>query len=335
MKILENISLKKYNTFGIDAVAKRMIILEQEQELLEIKDLLNNDKYVILGGGSNVLLTGDFDGTVIYVDIKGITILKSDSESHFIEVKAGEEWHDFVDYTVKNKFYGFENLAYIPGKCGAAPVQNIGAYGIEQNKYFLGLKGLDIENNQIVTFRNDECNFGYRDSVFKHQYKNNFIISSIIYKLDAKFDPVLSYKDLAEKFNGIEPSQKDIFEAVIEIRKNKLPEPEVLGNSGSFFKNPVISKRQYKDVKLKHPEIRGRETDNGSVKLSAAQLIELAGKKGIAYKDTDAAVYDKHSLILVNKGNASGQDIYELSEEIIRDVKNSFGILLEREVNLI
>lgn len=280
MKTLENISLKAYNTFGVDVNAKNLIVIEKEEELASLRDNVINDKHLILGGGSNVLFTEDYDGTVIYIDIKGARVLKSGAAGIFTEVMAGEVWHDFVDFTVQNNFYGLENLAYIPGKCGAAPVQNIGAYGVELEKYLIGIRGFDLLDNNYRTFRGDECKFGYRDSIFKNELKNRFIISSMIFRLDAEFKPNLDYKDLSERFSGKNPSQEEVFNAIIEIRKSKLPEPDETGNAGSFFKNPVLSKRQYREFLYHNPDIKGFDTGYGQYKISAAKLIELAGWKG-------------------------------------------------------
>jgi UDP-N-acetylmuramate dehydrogenase len=335
MKTYENISLKKYNSFGLDVKADKMVVVEHEDELPSVREIIVNEKHLILGGGSNILFTKDYEGTVIYNDIKGARVLRETPAGVFVEVMAGEVWHDFVEFTVNNSFYGLENLAYIPGKCGAAPVQNIGAYGTELGEFVIGIRGFDFLDNKFLTFRGDECKFGYRDSIFKNELKGRFFISSMIFKLDNDFVPRIEYKDLNEYFSGKNPSQKEVFDAVISIRKNKLPEPEELGNSGSFFKNPVLSKRQYREFVYKNPDIKGVETNDGKYKLSAARLIELAGWKGKNYKNSGAAVYDKHSLILVNKGYASGMDVFNLSEEIINDVKNKFFITLEREVNIV
>ncbi len=337
MKILKNYSLKKLNTFGVDARAERFVSIKNPEQIIRLLDSgeLEHNRKLILGGGSNILLAGDFPGLVISVDIKGIRMVKIDGGEVLLEVGAGEIWHDFVTICVKNKYYGVENLALIPGKVGAAPVQNIGAYGVEQDSMFVSLKGINIESGEELEFSKDDCRFGYRDSIFKNELKDKIIITRVYYKLSKEEKINLSYKALQDEVNKFvvaEPDLEYVYNAVIRIRNRKLPDPNKIGNAGSFFKNPVISKVKYNELKEKFPGIPGYEALQG-VKTSAGWLIEQCSWKG--KRKGDAGVYDKHALILVNYGNATGEEIYNFSEEIRQSVLDKFGFNLEREVNVI
>lgn len=337
MKILENISLKKYNSFGIDASARYFVEINDEKDLLNLIDseIFINNKHFVLSGGSNVLFLRDYNGLIIKMNIKSIQILKETEDYALVSASAGENWHDFVEYCVKNGYYGLENLAYIPGLVGSAPVQNIGAYSVEQSDYFHHLRGFNLLTNNFITLDNSDSNFSYRDSIYKRILKNKFIITNVVYKLNKKFTPKLNYKELNEKFSDKIPTAKEVFDSIIEIRKSKLPEPEKIGNAGSFFKNPTVPKEQFLELKNNFPDINGFESPKG-VKLSAAYLIEKCGLKGKKYSmNSDVRVYEKHSLILVNYNNASGEDIFNLSTEVINAVYDKFGIELEREVNVV
>lgn len=335
--IEKNKNLKNYNTFGVASRAKYFAEINSKDDVFEIlrDDEMQNTRKLILGGGSNVLFAGDYDGLVLHNAIKGIEKTGENEDEVFIKAGAGEDWHEFVLYCTENGFHGLENLALIPGNVGAAPVQNIGAYGVEQNMFFVSLEGTDLRTNKEKTFTNAECRFGYRDSIFKNELKGKFIITSVTYRLNKKFIPNIFYRDLEKRFEDKTPTAKELLNAVIEIRKSKLPDPAVLGNSGSFFKNPVVTQKEHEEFVMINPKMEGHEIKGHYFKLSAAKLIDAAGWKGKKYKDTDAGVYSKHALILVNHGNATGEDIYSLSEEIIKDVKEKFGITLEREVNII
>ena len=337
MKIIENKNLKKYNTFGIDVNAKYFVEINDENDLLKLIDseIFLNNKHFVLSGGSNVLFLRDYNGLIIKMNIKSIQIIEETDEYALISVGAGENWHKFVEYCVNNGYYGLENLAYIPGLVGSAPVQNIGAYSVEQCDYFYNLRGYNLLTNNFISLDNADSNFAYRYSIYKRILKNKFIITNVVYKLNKHFSPNLNYKELKERFDGKNPLAKEVFDAIIEIRKSKLPEPEKIGNAGSFFKNPTVSQEKYLELKQNYSDINGFETPSG-IKLSAAYLIEKCGLKGKKFSmNSDARVYEKHSLILVNYNNASGEDIFNLSTEVINKVHNKFGIELEREVNVV
>lgn len=336
MQIHNNQSLKKYNTFGIDAKCKRLIILESEEDVVDYFENYNNgSRFLLLGGGSNLLIKNDLDYDVLKPDMLGAKVIDEDTSSITLEAMAGQYWHKFVEYLVNNNYYGFENLALIPGKIGTAPIQNIGAYGVEQDQYFISLRGYNIESKQFETYTKEQCNFGYRSSIFKSELKGKFIITSVTYKLSKKDTPNLSYTELENYIihNSLEAEAKNVFEAVIDIRTNKLPSPSELGNSGSFFKNPIISQSDFDRIIAEYPDLRGFPQSDGTIKISAGWLIEKAGLKG--YRIGDAAVYDKHALILVNYGNATGSDIWQVAEHVIETVFKKFQVSLEPEVNVV
>lgn len=337
INIQKGYPLKQLNTFAIDAKADYFVSIKNPIELQELidSDVFNNNKNFILGGGSNILFNGDYHGLVILMEIRGMKILESNDENIFIESGAGESWHNLVETSLKNKFYGLENLALIPGKVGAAPVQNIGAYGIEQNSFFHSLKGIDIESKEIKELTNEECHFTYRNSIFKKELKDKFIITSVTYKLNRKEIINLSYKELrqeVDKFPTVKPDSQYIFDTICRLRKKKLPDPAEIGNAGSFFKNPVINIENYYLLKMQFPTIPGYNT-NDTVKLSSGWLIEQCGWKGKRFGD--AGVSEKHALILVNYGKATGSDILELAGKIEKSVNDKFGIILEKEVQVI
>lgn len=338
MEIIQDISLKSFNTFGIDARAKLFLELDKESTIHKFNDTLKNipEKIFCLGGGSNVLFVNDFAGLVILNNLKGMKIIESDDDFVVLEVAAGENWHNFVKLTLKNKYYGLENLALIPGKVGGAPIQNIGAYGAEQSDFFVYLKSLDLQNYQIKIFNKDECMFGYRTSVFKNKFKKRYMVISVAYKLFKKPSINLKYDELAaevRKIPSINPDPEYIFESVCRIRQRKLPDPTILPNAGSFFKNPIIDKEKFHTIKENFKDLRGFEMPDGKVKVFAAWLIEKCGWKG--YREGDAGVHQNHSLILVNYGNASGNDIFKLSNKIKNSVLEKFDILLEPEVEIV
>jgi len=338
MNILENISLKQYNTFGIDVKAKEFAAIRSEEELFSLAESgsLTVQNPFFLGGGSNVLFVEDFNGIIVHSAIRGMKIIDSDDDTVILEVGAGEKWHDFVTIALKNSYFGLENLALIPGTVGAAPVQNIGAYGVEQKDFFLSLRGLNLETLEFEELGFDDCEFDYRDSVFKHGLKNKFVITSVKYKLKKNEKPNLSYSELrreTEKFSIDKPDAQFVYDTVCRLRMSKLPVPEYLGNAGSFFKNPAVELKKFEELKNAYPGINGYKQKDGKIKLSAAWLIEQCGWKG--KRIGDAGVFDKHALIIVNYGNASGSDIYELSEQIIKSVFDKFGIYPEREVLVI
>ena len=338
MEILENYSLKEHNTFGIDAKCNYYVSIRNEDEIVELvnSDIFKNNKIFILGGGSNILFADDFKGLVIDVNIRGIKIIDSEDDFVIIEAGAGEYWDDFVTLCLNNKFYGLENLTLIPGKVGAAPVQNIGAYGVEQKDYFHSLSGYNLETNKFDSLDYEECKFSYRDSVFKYELKNKFIITQVRYKLNKKEKLNLSYKELSNeitKFNIEKPGAKLVYDTVRRLRTSKLPDYRLFGNAGSFFKNPIITIDKFKSLKEKFPEIKSFNIADDKVKVPAGWLIEQCGWKG--KREGNCGVSDKHALILVNYGNATGNDILELSMKINNSVKDKFDIELEKEVLII
>ncbi len=338
MEITENFSLKHFNTFGIDAKARAFAEVKSEEEIIELlsSKRLKEFRKFILGGGSNILLTKDFDGLIIKNSIRGINIINEDEQYAVIEAGAGENWNDLVTYCVDRNLGGIENLTLIPGKVGAAPIQNIGAYGEELSETFISLEGVYIDSASRNMFTKDECKFGYRNSIFKNDLKNNFITTKI--KLKLCKNPVLKTEygnviDELGKTGKDDFTIKDVSKAIAKIRREKLPDPAVLGNAGSFFKNPEIKLEEYDLLKEKYPDIKGYQTDNNKVKIPAAWLIEKAGWKGVRKGNT--GTYTKHSLVIVNYGNASGEEILHFAKDIKRSVYEIFGIILEEEVNII
>ncbi|HZH02072.1 MAG TPA: UDP-N-acetylmuramate dehydrogenase [Flavisolibacter sp.] len=337
MQIRENISLQPFNTFGIEATARYFASfkdIEQLKESLVESKALTEEK-LILGGGSNILLTRDFDGMVLRNETEGIEVMKEDDDHVYLKVGAGVNWHQFVLYCIDNNLAGAENLSLIPGSCGASPMQNIGAYGVEIKDIFHELEAFHIKDLALQTFNLDECHFGYRESVFKRQYKGQFVITSVTYKL--RKHPVFntSYGAINQELERMGVKQlsiRAISQAVINIRTSKLPDWKEIGNAGSFFKNPQVSNEKFDSIKAEYPTIVGYPQGNGT-KLAAGWLIEQCGWKG--YRNRDAGCYPKQALVLVNYGKATGGQIFELSEQIIQSVKDKFDVDLEREVNII
>jgi UDP-N-acetylmuramate dehydrogenase len=337
MQIHQNFSLKNYNTFGIEAKAKQFVAVHTLDELKSVLENHKNDKKFILGGGSNMLLTQDIDALVIHVDLKGKKVLKEDEDFVWVESNAGENWHEFVLWTIAQDFGGLENMSLIPGNVGTTPVQNIGAYGAEIKDTFVSCDAMNIETQEMKTFTKSECNFGYRESIFKHEAKDKFIITSVVFKL-TKYNHKISveYGDIKAELakNNIKtPTIKDVSNAVIAIRQSKLPNPKELGNSGSFFKNPVISREEFLKVQKKFPDVKYFEISETEVKVPAGWLIEHAGLKG--YRNGDAGVHKNQALVLVNYGSATGQDILNLSKYVQKTVFDKYGIGIEAEVNVI
>ena len=338
MNIIENYPLLKLNTFGIDVKAKYFTSINTINELIEVTktNVFKDLELLILGGGSNILFTKDFDGLVILNNIKGKEIIDQNQQSIFLKIGAGENWHELVMYCVDNGWGGIENLSLIPGNTGTAPMQNIGAYGVEIKETFVELEALEISSGKIVKFNNSDCEFGYRESVFKNKMKNQYIILNIT--LELKKNPVLNInygdvKAILESQNIKNPGIKEVSNAIISIRQSKLPDPKKIGNSGSFFKNPIVSLNQLELIKKKYPNVVNYEINENEFKIAAGWLIERAGWKG--KKFNNYGIHEKQALVLVNYGLANGMEIFELSEKIILDIKDKFGITLEREVNII
>ena len=338
MNIIENYPLLKLNTFGIDVKAKYFTSINTINELIEVTktNVFKDLELLILGGGSNILFTKDFDGLVILNNIKGKEIIEQNQQSIFLKIGAGENWHELVMYCVDNGWGGIENLSLIPGNTGTAPMQNIGAYGVEIKETFIELEALEISSGKIVKFNNSDCEFGYRESVFKNKMKNQYIILNIT--LELKKNPVLNInygdvKAILESQNIKNPAIKEVSNAIISIRQSKLPDPKKIGNSGSFFKNPIVSLNLLELIKKKYPNVVNYEINENEFKIAAGWLIERAGWKG--KKFNNYGIHEKQALVLVNYGLANGMEIFELSEKIILDIKDKFGIKLEREVNII
>ena len=335
MKIQENISLKKYNTFGIAVNAKRFISVTS---VYELQQLLKVEKDIfLLSGGSNMLLTKEVDQLVVHIDIKGISIDNEDENAVYLTINAGEDWHEFILWCISNNYGGLENLSLIPGNVGTCPIQNIGAYGVEVKDTITKVEGLVLETRKLVSFSNEDCKFGYRNSIFKNSHKAKIIITSVGFKLTKRNHKLnTSYgaieTELSSK-NILKPSLKNISDAVIKIRKSKLPDPKEIGNSGSFFKNPVISKKQFLELQKAHANMPNYMVSENEIKVPAGWLVEQSGFKGKRFGD--AGVHEKQALVLVNYGNASGQDILKLAKKIQKTVVTKFGISLEIEVNII
>lgn len=337
MHIQENISLKPYHTFGINVSAKYLAACTNAEAVQEIFGFADEKQlsHLVLGGGSNVLFTKDFNGLIIRNEIKGKEIVRETDDHIWLKIGAGENWHQLVLYCVQNGWGGIENLALIPGCVGASPIQNIGAYGIELKESFFELEAWHLYDECMLTFNHPGCHFGYRDSIFKHDFKGKLLITSVTLRLQKK--PVIntSYAALQqelEKAGVADPGIEDVCNAVIRIRSSKLPDPAVIGNAGSFFKNPVVDSTQYWDLKTHHPDIAAYASENG-YKLAAGWLIEQCGWKGV--RRGDAGCHEKQALVLVNHGTATGEEIWQLSQDILDSVKEKFGVELEREVNVI
>ena len=338
MDIIENYSLKLYNTFGIEAKAKYFADVSTINDLRKVlvfrrqKDL----PILFIGGGSNMLFVDNFPGIVLKLNLKGIEILKEDNDYVYVKSQGSENWHHFVEWTLEHDFGGLENLSLIPGNVGTAPMQNIGAYGVEVKDYIVEVQTLELETGNERIFTNEECNFGYRESIFKNELRGKYVLVAVTFKLTKQNHQFhVDYGAIKTELDSeqiINPTIQDISRAVIKIRESKLPDPSQIGNSGSFFKNPVISNDEFAEIEKNHPQIAHYKTDSG-VKLAAGWLIEQAGWKGKRFGD--AGVHDKQALVLVNYGNATGKEIYDLSEQIIEDVKAKYGVTLEREVNII
>jgi UDP-N-acetylmuramate dehydrogenase len=337
MKIQENISLKPHNTFGIAENAKFFTTVGTVDEIKEALKWAkeSNQHVLILGGGSNILLTGEFDGLVIKVELKGIEVVAENEDSVWVKVGAGEIWHDWVSYALEKNWAGIENLSLIPGTVGASPMQNIGAYGVEIQEVFESLEALNKQSFEVISFSKEQCQFGYRESVFKHELKDQFVICSVTFQLKKKPEFRLDYgaiqEVLREKRIDI-PTIKAVSEAVITIRKSKLPDPKEIGNAGSFFKNPTISKSQFETLKSRFPQIPGYANMEG-IKVPAGWLIEHTGWKG--KRIGNVGVHANQALVLVNYGSGTGAEIKSLSEKIQETVREKYGIVLSPEVNFI
>ena len=335
MKVLKDISLKPYNTFGITANAKKLIEINS---LDDLRDVTSHYKdFMILGGGSNILITKNIDKPVLHVNLKGKEIVDETEDHIFIKAQAGENWHEFVLWCLDRDYGGLENLSLIPGNVGTSPMQNIGAYGVEIKDVMSELEAFEIATGKMSVFTNSECHFGYRDSIFKNTEKGKYIITTVTFRL-TKTQHVLNtnygaIQSELEKQNINNPTIQDVSKAVISIRESKLPNPKELGNSGSFFKNPVVSKEHFLKIQETYPEMPFYPVSENEIKIPAGWLVEQCGFKGKRYGD--AGVHKNQALVLVNYGNASGKKILNLSKKIQQSVLENFNIALDTEVNIV
>lgn len=340
MQLQKNISLKEFNSFGIETIAKDFAIFNTDNELFELVDSFHQSilqSHFILGGGSNILFTTTIvDTLVLKNELRGIELIREDENHYYVAVAAGENWHQFVLHCIKNNWAGAENLSLIPGNVGASPIQNIGAYGVEVKDIIESVEAYHIGDKTLKIFSAKDCAFDYRDSIFKGKCKNQFIITKVLFRLNKKPEFKISYGAIETELEkmGIEQlSIRAISDAVIQIRKSKLPDPSIIGNAGSFFKNPSIDINQFNQLQLRFPEIIGYPNKNNTIKIAAGWLIEKAGWKG--YRLGDAGCHSKQALVLVNYGHATGTEILDLSIKMIASIKEQFDIDLEREVNIL
>lgn len=336
MNIEKQVSLLSYNTFGIDVKASQLVVVKDSEQLPKIFKLVDSKPFFLLGGGSNVLFTKDFDGVLIKNEISGIKIIEQTNKEVVIEVGAGEVWHDFVLHCLAQGWYGLENLSLIPGTVGASPIQNIGAYGVEVKDNFESVEFYQISTGLVKVFKSEDCRFGYRESVFKTGLKGDFVITKVQYRLSKEPSVDIKYGAINEVLQerGItNPTPLDVSDAVISIRQSKLPDPKEIGNGGSFFKNPVIPIKQFELLKAKFPNIVSYPIDDNHVKVPAGWLIDQAGWKGKTVGKV--GVHKNQALVLVNYGGGSGLEVKALAEQVIASVNAVYGIKLTPEINII
>ena len=337
MEFQKNISLKEFNTFGMDVYCSLFYNITSENEIINILDSeeYQNNKHLILSGGSNLLFTTDFDGLILKNNIKGVEVVSEDNNHTYLKVGAGENWHDLVLWTIKQELSGLENMSLIPGNVGTAPIQNIGAYGVEVKDVITKVRGINLEEKRLFTLSNVDCDFRYRNSIFKNKLKDKIIITEVIFKLNREAQHNTKYGAILEELQNLrlEISTENISKAVISIRERKLPNPKELGNSGSFFKNPIINNTQFSELQKKFSAIVGYKNSETETKIAAGWLIEQCGWKG--YRKGDVGVHKNQALVLVNYGNAKGEEIISLAKEIQQSVKDKFGIKIHPEVNII
>lgn len=334
LKYYNNISLKNYHTFGIEVKAKHLYTCESKSAIFEFLDTKIERPLLILGEGSNLLFTTEFEGTILKPEIKGIKKIFENEEKVLIEAGAGENWDSFVEYCVNENLGGIENLSLIPGTVGSSPVQNIGAYGVEVKDVIKDVYAIDIASKREIHFDNKACNFAYRNSIFKNELKGKIIIYKVVFELKKNPEFVLDYGNVKKELEHFdEVNLKNIRETIIKIRRSKLPEPKKIGNAGSFFKNPIVKQELLQSLQKKYTDIPYYLVDDECVKLAAGWLIDQCGLKGFSYKN--AAVHEKQALVLINKGNATGEEILELSQIVQEKVFNTFAVNLEPEVNIL
>lgn len=336
-KIHTNFSLKNFNTFGIEAKARKFVAVDSVAELKSVLKQHEGEKKFILGGGSNMLLTQDIDALVIHIDLKGKKVIQENEDYVWVECQAGENWHEFVLWTLAQNYGGLENMSLIPGNVGTTPVQNIGAYGAEIKDTMTSCEAIKIDTFETKTFSNSDCHFGYRESIFKQEVKDQYIITAVVFQLRKRNHTInTGYGDIQSELSKKEienPTIQDVSNAVIAIRKSKLPDPKDLGNSGSFFKNPILLKSDFEKIHVQFPDMKYYDVSETEVKVPAGWLIEQAGFKGKRFGD--AGIHKNQALVLVNYGNATGQEILAVSKDIQKTIYEKFGIQIEAEVNVI
>ena len=337
MPITKNVSLKSFNTFGIDAIAESFYDITSIESLRKVLKEKHSNPLFILGGGSNMLLTQDIEALVLYINVKGIEVISETKNTVVIKSMAGENWHEFVLWCLERNYGGVENMSLIPGNIGTAPIQNIGAYGIELKDVFVSCEVINIENQTTRIFTKSDCNFGYRESIFKQDLKGKYIITSVNLELTkVNHNLRVDYGAIKTELEASEidnPTIQDVSKAVIAIRQSKLPDPKDIGNSGSFFKNPIISAMQFNELQVNFPKAPSYKISDTEIKVPAGWLIETAGFKGKRFNDY--GVHNKQALVLVNYGSAKGSDIYELAKLIQTTIKLLFNITIETEVNIL
>lgn len=338
MHLLENVSLKLYNTFGVQASTKWFCQIKSADDIREIIDdkRFTPENRMLLGGGSNLLFTRNWNGLIAKIELLGRKVIGEDENHIWVKAGAGENWHQFVLWCLERNLAGLENLSLIPGNVGASPMQNIGAYGIEIKDTFESLEAIELSSGNLLTFNAKDCEFGYRESVFKRKYKNQFAIASVTYRLNKTPNLNTAYGAIEQELERMKVDKlsiQAISQAVINIRQSKLPDPKVLGNAGSFFKNPTISAEQFSSIQQAFPEIPNYPAPNKEIKLAAGWLIEQCGWKG--KRIGNCGMHEKQALVLVNYGDATGKEIYNHSTNVLEAVRLKFGVVLEREVNII
>lgn len=338
LQIKEHVNLKPFNTFGIEAFCDHFTEINSVDDFLNLiqEDIYKQSPKLFIGGGSNLLFTKDFNGLVIKNNLKGITVVSENEDEVIVKAAAGENWHGFVMYCIEHNFSGLENLSLIPGCVGASPMQNIGAYGVEIKDVFEELEAFSTTSGQKQVFKKEACEFGYRESVFKHKCKNQFLIASVSFKLKKHAAVNTTYGAINAELAAMhitDPTIRDVSNAVINIRRSKLPDPKETGNAGSFFKNPEVPAATFEVLKNKFENLVAYLLPNGNYKLAAGWLIEQCGLKG--FELHGAAVHAKQALVLINKNNCTGEDVFNLSTYVLKQVNDTFGVTLEREVNII
>ena len=337
MTVINNASLKPFNTFGIDAKAASYCDINSIEALNTILEKQHSNPLFILGGGSNMLLTKDIEALVLHINLKGTEVVSTSENTVIVKAMAGENWHNFVLWCLQHNYGGIENLSLIPGNIGTAPIQNIGAYGVELKDVFVSCEAINIKDQSVKTFLKSDCNFGYRESIFKQDIKGEYIITSVNLELTTVNQQLhTDYGVIRNELDTqsiTQPTIQDISNAVIAIRQSKLPDPKEIGNSGSFFKNPIITAEEFTELEQNFPEVPSYKISETAIKIPAGWLIEKAGFKGKRFKEY--GVHDKQALVLVNYGNATGKEIFELAQLIQKTVKRLFNISIETEVNII